>query len=119
MLCCLVTQPPPVPLCWAALSRRRGPGQKGGHIYALLLLLLKLLSGSVEADPMPRHRWQPTRPRSPWGSLGIYIFFPSSTHQTELPGPMAGPNTLWEALQAVLPHTKDSSLREGHRSMSG
>ena len=39
-------------------------------IYALLLLLLQLLSGSVEADPVPRHRWQPTRPRSPWGSLG-------------------------------------------------
>ena len=29
-------------------------------IYALLLLLLQLLSGSVEADPVPRHRWQPT-----------------------------------------------------------
>ena len=26
-------------------------------IYALLLLLLQLLSGSVEADPVPRHRW--------------------------------------------------------------
>ena len=39
-------------------------------IYALLLLLLQMLSGSVEADPVPRHRWHPTRPRSPWGSLG-------------------------------------------------
>ena len=36
----------------------------------LLLLLLQLLSGSVEADPVPRHRWQPTRPRILWGSLG-------------------------------------------------
>ena len=25
---------------------------------------------AVEADPVPRHRWQPTRPRSLWGSLG-------------------------------------------------
>ena len=39
-------------------------------IYALLLLLLQLLSGSVEADPVPRLRWQPTRPCSPGGSLG-------------------------------------------------
>ena len=32
--------------------------------------MVQLLSGSVEADPVPRHRWQPTRPRSLWGSLG-------------------------------------------------
>ena len=34
-------------------------------IYALLLLLLQLLSGSVEADPVPCHRWQPTGPAVP------------------------------------------------------
>ena len=39
-------------------------------LFSLLLLLLQLLSGSVEADPVPRHRWQPTRLPCPWDSPG-------------------------------------------------
>ena len=52
------------------MGREVGGGFRMGNIYALLLLLLQLLSGSVEADPVPRHRWQPTRLPLPWDSPG-------------------------------------------------
>ena len=56
----------------------------------------------------------------------MYIFvcsytyiFPSSTYQTELPGPMAGPSTLWETLQALLPHTKEELKLELGEKVEG